>query len=93
MYSNIYSMSVEELKNSIASVSKDDKGKQYLEYIKNQISNAPYSNKEELINALDEAINALDNKVTDEDAVDLLKQKGNDFSNLNIVSTSKYENE
>lgn len=93
MNSNIYSMSVEELKNSIASVSKDDKGKQYLEYIKNQISNAPYSNKEELINALDEAINALDNKVTDEDAVDLLKQKGNDFSNLNIVSTSKYEND
>ena len=93
MNSNIYSMSVEELKNSIASVSKDDKGKQYLEYIKNQISNALYSNKEELINALDEAINALDNKVTDEDAVDLLKQKGNDFSNLNIVSTSKYEND
>lgn len=93
MNSNIYSMSVEELKNSIASVSKDDKGKQYLEYIKNQISNAPYSNKEELIHALDEAINALDNKVTDEEAVDLLKQKGNDFSNLNIVSTSKYEND
>lgn len=93
MNSKIYSMSVEELKNSIASVSKDDKGKQYLEYIKNQISNAPYSNKEELINALDEAINALDNKVTDEEAVDLLKQKGNDFSNLNIVSTSKYEND
>lgn len=93
MNSNIYSMSADDLRKSIATVSQDEKGKQYLEYIKNQINSAPYANKEELLNVIDEAINGLNKEVTDEQAVEILKQKGNDFSNLNIVTTSKFEND
>ena len=89
MNSNIYSMSADDLRKSIATVSQDEKGKQYLEYIKNQINSAPYANKEELLNVIDEAINGLNKEVTDEQAVEILKQKGNDFSNLNIADYDK----
>ena len=93
MDSNIYNLSVEDLKNSLASVSNDEKGKQYLEYVKNQISNSPYPNKVDLLNAIDEIINGFDKQLTDEQAVEILKQKGTDFDNLNIVTTSKFEND
>ena len=69
MNSNIYSMSADDLRKSIATVSQDEKGKQYLEYIKNQINSAPYANKEELLNVIDEAINGLNKEVTDGQAL------------------------
>jgi hypothetical protein len=85
---------VEQFKAYLSEVEMTDNFKSYLESLLNHLNNSTYTNKDEVINAITQAL-VKDEQVelSNKEALEKMQQYNDDLKRINIISTSLHDND